>query len=70
MDLQATFKDHLIYKEIKTLDAVDIIVESDKLREIKPENVIMIKMTLSEQGMEWVTMEDKDGKLVNKLMPE
>jgi hypothetical protein len=45
-------------------------VESDKLREVKPENVIMIKMTLSEQGMEWIKMENNKGEVINKLMPE
>jgi len=69
--LQEVLKEEIVFKqEIKVLDSVHVIVEADKLREIKPENVIMIKMTISEQGMEWVNMEDKDGKVVNKLMPE
>lgn len=70
-DLNAALKDEIVLKkEINVLDAVHVIVEADKLREIRPENVIMIKMTISEQGMEWINMEDKDGKVVNKLMPE
>jgi len=70
-ELSAVLKDEIVLKkEINVVDAVHVIVEADKLREIRPENVIMIKMTISEQGMEWINMEDKDGKIVNKLMPE
>ncbi len=70
-DLQTQLaKEVGVTRDIKTLDDIDMIVESDKLREIKPENVIMIKMTLSEQGMEWVNMENQAGEMVSKLMPE
>lgn len=48
----------------------NVIVESSKLREIKPENIIMIKMNVSEQGMEWIKMENENGEVVSKLMPE
>lgn len=69
--LVSVLKEEFVLKqEIKVLDSLHVIVEADKLRDIKPENVIMIKMTISEQGMEWINMEDKDGKVVNKLMPE
>ncbi|MCK5743057.1 MAG: hypothetical protein KAH48_12660, partial [Chlorobi bacterium] len=69
--LQSLLKEEIVFKEtIKGLENLNVIVEADRLREIKPENVIMIKMTISEQGMEWVNMEDIDGKIVNKLMPE
>jgi hypothetical protein len=56
--------------ENKVLESLQVIVEADKLREIKPENIIMIKFTLSEQGMEWIKIEDKDGNFSSKLMPE
>lgn len=70
-DLQSALEEEISVKQdVKVLDAVHFIVEADKLRDIKPENVIMIKMTVSEQGMEWVKMEDKEGKVVSKLMPE
>jgi hypothetical protein len=70
-ELKAALKEEIVFKkEVSVLDAVHVIVEADRLREIRPENVIMIKMTISEQGMEWINMEDKDGKVVNKLMPE
>lgn len=69
--LQSSLREDIIFKkEIKGLDNLQVIVEADRLREIKPENIITIKMTVSEQGMEWVNMEDKDGKIVNKLLPE
>lgn len=70
-DLQTLLKDEIVFKheEIR-IESLNVIVEADKLRDIKPEKVIMIKMTISEQGMEWINMEDKDGKIVNKLMPE
>jgi len=35
-----------------------------------PENMIIIKMTVSEQGMEWISMENNKGEIVTKLMPE
>jgi hypothetical protein len=66
----ALAEEFVLQREIEALDSVQFIVEAHKLREIKPENVITIKVTISEQGMEWVNMEDKDGKVVNKLMPE
>lgn len=71
LGLQSALKEEIVFKkEIKGLENVNVIVEADRLRDIKPENVIMIKMTISEQGMEWVNMEDKDGTVLNKLMPE
>jgi len=69
--LQASLKDEIKFKsETKVLESLQVIVEADKLREVKPENVIMIKMTVSEQGMEWIKMENIDGEVVTKLMPE
>jgi len=69
--LQASLKDEIKFKsETKVLESLQVIVEADKLREVKPENVIMIKMTISEQGMEWIKMENIDGEVVTKLMPE
>ena len=69
--LQSSLKDEIKFKsENKVLESLQVIVEADKLREVKPENVIMIKMTISEQGMEWIKMENIDGEVVTKLMPE
>ncbi len=47
-----------------------VIVESYKLQEIKPENLIQIKMTLNEEGLEWHTSEDDNGNKSSKLLPE
>ncbi len=47
-----------------------VIVEAHKLNEIKPENVIQIKMTLNEEGMEWYTSENENGEIESKLLPE
>lgn len=47
-----------------------VIVESYKLQEIKPENLIQIKMTLNEEGLEWHTSEDENGNKNSKLLPE
>jgi hypothetical protein len=70
-DLQTVFKDEIVFKqEVKMLDSVEVIVESNKLKDINPQNIIMIKMTIIEQGMEWINMEDKEGNIISKLMPE
>jgi hypothetical protein len=65
---ESLFKEIIEEKELKSF--TNIIVEASKLREIKPENLIMIKMNITEQGMEWIKMENSDGKEVSKLMPE
>lgn len=68
--LQENLKDEIKIKSTTTSNFSNVIVESSKLREIKSENIIMIKMNISEQGMEWIKMEDKNGEVVSKLMPE
>jgi hypothetical protein len=65
---ESLFKEIIEENELKSF--TNIIVEASKLREIKPENLIMIKMNITEQGMEWIKMENSDGKEVSKLMPE
>ncbi|SED20416.1 hypothetical protein SAMN04489761_4611 [Tenacibaculum sp. MAR_2009_124] len=47
-----------------------VIVEAHKLNEIKPENIVQIKMTLNEEGMEWYTSENDNGEIESKLLPE
>ncbi len=47
-----------------------VIVESHKLQDIKPENVIQIKMTLNEEGLEWHTSENEKGEVSRQLLPE
>lgn len=69
--LQESLKDEIKFNsENKVLESLEVIVESHKLRDIKPENIIMIKMTVTEQAMEWVNMENINGDVVTKLMPE
>lgn len=57
------------YRE-KKADSLNVIVEAARLREIKPENIIMIKMKVSEQGLEWIKMENSKGEVISKLTPE
>lgn len=67
--LQNSLKDEIkLTPESK--DSVQVTVEAAKLREIKPENIIIIKMKISEEGMEWIKMENNDGEVVSKLVPE
>lgn len=69
--LQTTLKDEIkSTTEHISIDSLQVVVQADKLREIKPENMIIIKMTVSEHGMEWISMENNKGELVTKLMPE
>ena len=63
-------------KEIKTatqskaIDNLNVIVEANKLREQKPENIIYIKLKITEDGMEWNRTETSDGEIETKLLPE
>lgn len=69
--LQESLKDEIkLDSENKILEFLDVIVEAHRLRDVKPEHIIMIKMTVTEQGMEWVNMENINGDVVTKLMPE
>jgi hypothetical protein len=47
-----------------------VIVEASRLKEIRTENLVQIKMTLNEEGMEWHTMKDENGEIRSKLLPE
>lgn len=70
-ELQSALKDQIKFQtENKDLESIQVIVEADRLREINPQNFIIIKMTVSEQGMEWVKMQNGNGELDTKLMPE
>ena len=70
-ELDRVLNENIVFEQEKmSLDSIDVIVESHKLKEINPQHVIMIKMTLSEQGMERVNMENQEGKVVNRLLPE
>lgn len=49
---------------------LNVIVEAHRLREQKPENIIQIKLKISEEGLEWDKMETAEGKIEKKLLPE
>jgi predicted DNA binding CopG/RHH family protein len=49
---------------------IEVIAESHRLREQRPNDLIQIRMKISEEGMEWQTMETSDGSLERKLLPE
>ncbi len=59
-----------IHRQIKSLENINIVIESHKLREVKPENIIYIKLKISEDGMEWNRAEAQDGQIEEKLLPE
>lgn len=52
------------------LDQLSVIAESHRLREQRPEDVIRIRMTVGESGMEWQTLQRDDGSIERKLLPE
>ncbi len=52
------------------LDQLSIIAESHRLREQRPEDIVRIRMTIGEDGMEWQTIERDDGTVERKLLPE
>lgn len=63
-------------QEIKTsmqnqvIEGLDVIVEAQKLRENKPENIIYIKLKISEDGLEWDRTENSAGEVEERLLPE
>jgi len=52
------------------IENANVTVESDKLKDKRPESLLYIKMKITEESMEWQTMEDADGNVVKKLMVE
>ena len=52
------------------LDQLTVIAESHRLREQRAEDVIRIRMKVSEDGMEWQTLQRDDGSVERKLLPE
>ncbi len=65
--LQAEIKPREVTGKIEN---AQVTVESDKLKDKKPESLLYIKMKITEESMEWQTMEDADGNIVAKLMVE
>lgn len=56
--------------EKTSIESLNVVVEADKLREKNPQNMVIIKMKITEQGMEWQQMETSAGKIESKLLPE
>ncbi len=56
--------------EDQSLDNLNVIIEAHKLKDQKPENLIYIKLKISESGMEWDRTENNDGKIISRLLPE
>ncbi|TAF73443.1 MAG: hypothetical protein EAZ58_01085 [Flavobacterium sp.] len=63
-------KEITINKEVEALANLNIVVEASKLRELKSENLIFIKLKISENGMEWSRSENANGEIESKLLPE
>lgn len=59
-----------LQSEKKSIEDLNVIVEAHKLREQKPENIIYIKLKISEDGMEWNRTENNEGEIESKLLPE
>ncbi len=59
-----------VVSQTKALGTLDFIVEASKMRDQKPENIIYIKMKISEEGMEWHRSEDGKGGIEKTLQPE
>ncbi len=52
------------------LGELQVITESHLLREQNPDHIMQIKMKISEDGMEWQSMDNGDGEITRKLLPE
>ena len=52
------------------LDQLQVVAESHRLREQRPEDILRIRLKIGEDGMEWQTIEKSDGTLERRLLPE
>ena len=52
------------------LHQTKVIVEAHKLKALRPDNIVMITAMVNEEGLEWHTMEDNQGNIKTKLLPE
>jgi hypothetical protein len=69
--LQTFLRPGIQPRELKSrIENSRVVVESSKLREERPENLVYIKMKITEESMEWQTMEDSEGNIVSKLTVE
>ena len=56
--------------EKPVLDGLSVVTESHRLREQRPEDMLRIRLTVGEEGMEWQTIERSDGGIERRLLPE
>ncbi len=49
---------------------LNVMATANQLREQKPENIIYVKLKISEDGMEWNRTETNEGEVDTKLLPE
>jgi len=56
--------------EKQVIDQLEVVAESYRLREQRPEDIVQIRLIVSEDGMEWDTVENSDGSVTRKLIPE
>jgi hypothetical protein len=54
----------------ESIGSLQVTVEAHKLREQRPENLVHIKLSIVEEGVEWHVIEASDGTTVSKLLPE
>lgn len=47
-----------------------IIFEAAKLQQLDAKSLIQVKIKMHESGMEWIQVENEDGSVNNKLIPE
>lgn len=56
--------------EKRSVDQLEVVAESYRLREQRPEDLIYIRMKVTEDSMEWQTIQRDDGSVERKLLPE
>jgi len=56
--------------EKPVLEQLTVIADAARLREQRPEDMLRIRVTVGEDGMEWQTIERDDGTLERRLIPE
>lgn len=59
-----------VSRQQQVLDQLNVIAESHRLKEQRPEDLIYIKLKISEDGMEWQSMEQPSGEISRRLLPE
>ena len=52
------------------LDNIGVIIDTHRLKEFERNNLVFVKMKISEEGMTWHTMEDENGAIIQKLIEE